>query len=227
MILRYMEKSQRGNKTSSGRLKFQSQNPHGTVGTGQGFIHAYFAGGNKAAFLHNAAAGGVVNEVTADERLDVRCLADMVKHQPQGLCTDALVPIGLPYPVAHQWLARAGREVVALTRHIAHCADGFARLLEFYGPGGVIVENGPDHLQAFLHGFVRRPACPCPHIRIGSVFEQRLCITFAPRAQLYSVSHRDKDTLFCRYGPYYTRRAIRRVSYSSEYSCNAKKPFFS
>ena len=135
-----------------------------------------------------AVAGGIFNEVAADQRLDICCLADMINHQLQSLRANTLIPIGLSHPIAYQRLALSRREIVAITRQIAHCADGFARLLEFYCPGGVIVENGPDHFQAFLYRLMRRPARTRPHIRVRSIFKQYLGVTFAPKAQ---------DDLFC------------------------------
>ena len=41
-------------------------------------INAGFASGNEATFLHYSPRGWIVNEVAADERLDVRCLSDVV-----------------------------------------------------------------------------------------------------------------------------------------------------
>ena len=54
-------------------------------------------------------AGGIVDEMAADKRLDVRCPADMVDHQPQGFRADALIPMRFAHPVAHQRLTLAGR----------------------------------------------------------------------------------------------------------------------
>ena len=166
----------------------QSQNPHRTVGTGQAFIHAGFTGGNEAALFHYAAAGGIVDEMTADKRLDFRCPADMVDHHLERFSANALVPIWLPHPIAHKWFTLAGREIVAITRQIAHRAYSFTRLRQLYCPGGVIVKNSLDYFQAFLYRFMRWPACTRPHIRVGSIFEQHFGVTFAPWAQSYSAS---------------------------------------
>lgn len=60
-------------------FQFQPQHSDGSVfALILGLVDAGFPGGLESAFLHHSAGGGIVNEMPADERLDVRRSADIV-----------------------------------------------------------------------------------------------------------------------------------------------------
>ena len=133
-------------------LQFQAEHSDGAVlALVLSLIDNGFAGWNETAFFHYAAAGRIVREMAAYERPDVRGFADMLNHKLESLRAYALVPIWLCDPVTGKGLTFACRKLAIAGGAIAHCANGFSCLLEFYSPcvGGV-TENRPDYLQTFF-----------------------------------------------------------------------------
>ena len=71
----------------------QSQHPYRFVGTMIEFaVKGRFASWQESALLHHSSRSRVADEMSADERLDVGCIADMRYHQLESFSTDALSP---------------------------------------------------------------------------------------------------------------------------------------
>lgn len=114
-------------------------------------------------------------------------MSDMVEHKLQGLSADALVPIRFRHPIAGDGLALAGGQLAVARGAVAYRADGFACWFELDGPGGVVVKESTDNLEALLHTLMWGPARARPDVGVGGIFEQRFGIAVAPWAQSYSV----------------------------------------
>jgi hypothetical protein len=79
-----------------------------------GFVDYGFSGGDETAFLQDASAGRVVDEVSGNKGLDISHRPDMLDHQIERFCANTFVPIGFSNPIADKRLPLTGRKV-ALT----------------------------------------------------------------------------------------------------------------
>lgn len=108
--------------------------------------------------------------------LEVHGIDAIVYHKAECLGTDAFVPMGFAYPIAHLAVILADWDIACSVSEVAHGSNGFACFLEDYGPCLIIVEHGADDLATFLYGLMHRPSCTGTYIGIGSVFVQCLGI---------------------------------------------------
>ena len=128
-------------------LKSQSQYSYRFVGTLiEGAVKGGFASWQESALLHHSPRSGVVYEMSADERLDVGCIADMPYHQLESFSTDALSPIGFGNPIAHRGFSFARRKRTVARRTVANGSYCLASLMPYDSPCGGIVEHGVDYL---------------------------------------------------------------------------------
>ena len=131
--------------------KNQSQYPYRFVGTLIEFIvKGGFTSRYESAFLHHSSRSWVADEVSADERLDVGCIADMRYHQSKRLGAYALVPIWFAHPIAHCRFSFPSRERAFARRSVANGSYCLACLIPYDSPCGGIVKHVADYLQALL-----------------------------------------------------------------------------
>ena len=169
-------------------LKSQSQYPYRFFSTSIEFIvKGRFASWHESTLLHHSSRSWVADEMSADERLDVSCIADMRYHQSKSLCADTLVPIRFAHPIAHRGFTFPSRERAFARRTVAHGSYCLASLIPYDSPCGGIVKHGANYFQALLLRKMRRPTCSRPHLRVASVFIQSLGISVKPRAKSYSI----------------------------------------
>ena len=167
--------------------KNQSQYPYRFVGTLIEFIvQGSFASRYESTLLHHSSRSWVADEMSADERLDVGCIADMRYHQSKSLCADTLVPIRFAHPIAHRGFTFPSRERAFARRTVAHGSYCLASLIPYDGPCGRIVEHGADYLQTLLFRLMRLPTCTRSYLRVTCVFIQSLGISVKPMAKRYS-----------------------------------------
>ena len=168
-------------------LKSQSQYPYRFFSTLIEFIvKGRFASWHESTLLHHSSRSWVADEMSADERLDVSCIADMRYHQSKSLCADTLVPIRFAHPIAHRGFTFPSRERAFARRTVAHGSYCLASLIPYDSPCGGIVKHRADYLQALLFRKMRRPTSPRPNLRVACVFIQSLGISVKPRAKGYS-----------------------------------------
>ena len=113
-------------------LKSQSHYPYRFVGTLIEFIvKGRFASWHESTLLHHSSRSWVADEMSADERLDVSCIADMRYHQSKSLCADTLVPIRFAHPIPHRWFSFPSRERAFARRTVAHGSYCLASLIPY------------------------------------------------------------------------------------------------
>ena len=105
---------------------------------------------SESAFLHHTSRSRIVDEMSADERLDVGCMSNMRYHHPKSLRTDTFAPIWFAYPIAHRWFSFPSRKGAVARRAVAHGSYCLACLIPYDSPCGRIVKHVADYLQALL-----------------------------------------------------------------------------
>ena len=109
-----------------------------------------FAGSYETTLFHYSSRCNIVDEMSADERLYVGCIADMRYHQLKSFGTDALSPIWLTYPIAHRGFSFPSRQGAVARRTIANGSYCLACLISYDSPCGGIVKHVADYLQAII-----------------------------------------------------------------------------
>ena len=145
----------------------EAEDADGAGGGGEG---GGLAGGDEAAVFHDAAGGGVVEEVGADEGVDGGVAAGDVDQLGEGGCAVAVVPVWSAYPVADKWFVGEGGQAAVARRAVADGADECA-VGQGYGPGGGVEEEGADDVEAFVDGLVGWPTGTRTDLRVGGEFE--------------------------------------------------------
>ena len=112
----------------------------------------------------------------------------MVDDQLESFGADTLVPIRASNPIAYLALVFTDLKIRRGCREISDASDYLAGLLQLDGPGAVVREKLPYHVQALIHALMRRPACTGPDLGVGRIFEKRRGVTLQPRAKKYPVS---------------------------------------
>ena len=128
------------------------------------------AGGDEAAVFHDAAGGGVVEEVGADEGVDGWVAAGDVDQLDEGGCAVAVVPVWSAYPVADKWFVGERWQAAVARWTVADGADECA-VGQGDGPGGGVEEECANDVEAFGLGLVGRPAGSRTDLRVGGEFE--------------------------------------------------------
>ena len=150
-------------------------------------VKGRFASWQESALLHHSSRSRVANEMSADERLDVGCIADMPYHQLESFSTDALSPIGFGNPIAHRGFSFTRRQGAVARRTIAHGSNCLACLVPYNGPCGGIVKYCTDYLQTLFFRKMWRPTSLKANLWVACILIQSLGISVKPRAKSYSI----------------------------------------
>ena len=140
----------------------------------------------ETTLLHDTTRSRITGKVVRPDLSEVHDIHTIVQHQLQGLCTNALVPIGFPYPIAYLAILLTNGDIALVVGKIAYASDGFFRLIPDNRPCAVVQEELPNHLSALLYRLVHRPSGTWSHIGIGCVLEKCFGIRFLPTSQCYS-----------------------------------------
>ena len=148
----------------------------------------YITCGNKTTLLHHPTRGGIVCEMSTQERGEGGLCASIMDHSLKGLCADASVPEFLTYPVAHNRFSAAAGKETCDGRAIADGSHQCSALAEHHCPGGTVGEEAADDGPALLHRAVGSPSCAGAHFWVAGQEIEVGSVRRVPRAQEKSVA---------------------------------------
>jgi hypothetical protein len=176
----------------------------------------------KAAFLHYPSGCRIINEEVTPNGIVAFLPEAIINQQPQGFCTDSLVPIGLSKPISGFHIVLANADITFSENIIADTSDWLVCGFQHNGPGMVVVENGSDYLLAFFHTFVWWPPCTRANFGVTGILKERFRIALMPWSDYQSFAFHNNFSINGTYQvPVCTGRWQRiRVGRVSSFICN-------